>query len=1599
MLQDKIREDIIGHIIALAKTRAHAEDNTESLISFIQQFYFNADLEDLQNRSVENLCDTVLAMWGHFLIRQKEPKVQVLNPNLSGAGGWYSSNTVIMITHEDIPFLLDSILMVLNEKAYRIVFLEQLGNLSVKRDKTGKLINFDNHSNTTGQTEVSIFIEIKRLPDEKICFALENELKSVVQDVVFAVEDWQPMKKTVSAALNYLKENTIPHTKEDIFESIEFFKWISENHFTFLGYYETILDNKKVTLVEKSRLGVARKKEGLPTHYIDLDVEFSEAPDLTMTEKSNTLSTVHRSVYADVLSLKKYDSTGKLIGECKWVGLYTSSAYNWRPTYTPMLRVKIHNILRRANVLLLGHDGKNLLNVIESLPRDDIFLGTEDDLYDLVLGILRLRERPKVKLFVRHDLFKRYYSCFIFIPKERFDSNIRRKFQSILEKEFESSGVTFSTQLSDSTLARIHFLVRVKTKQALQVDVPAIEKQLFLVSRIWSEELEEALVHQQGESKSSDLYAVYANAFPSSYKEEFGAEMAVHDILQLEQLRDKPLSMSFYRPIVENSEAVHFKTYVANQPLILSHLIPLFEHLGFQVISEKPHKIQTTDKIYWINDFCLLPEATQITKLESVKEAFQDAFYRIWAGQAENDNFNRLVLACGLNWREIAMLRAYSRYLRQIGSTYSQHYVEQTLSEQATIAKLLVELFLHRFDITTSLEVRTQKTTAIQQTIEAQLEKVLSLDQDRILRRFLNVISSTLRTNFFQKSPEGEHKPYLAFKIHSKQITDIPLPCPLFEIFIYSPRMEGIHLRNAKVARGGIRWSDRLEDYRTEILGLVKAQQVKNAVIVPMGAKGGFVVKKPPKNREELAKEVIVCYQTLIQGLLDLTDNFKTGQVVPPNQVVRYDEDDIYLVVAADKGTASFSDIANAISLERDFWLGDAFASGGSAGYDHKKMAITARGAWESVKRHFRELGIDTQAQDFTVVGIGDMAGDVFGNGMLLSPHIQLVGAFNHLHIFVDPNPNASKSFEERKRLFELPRSNWTDYNPELISKGGGVFLRSAKSIPISPEMQARFGITQTKLEPNIFIRALLMAEVDLLWNGGIGTYVKATTETHADVGDKNNDFLRINGQDLCCKVVGEGGNLGFTQLGRVEYALNGGHLNTDAIDNSAGVNCSDYEVNIKILLNALMASGQLTERQRNELLIKMTAEVAELVLHHNRSQTEALSIAHYQNEHYVDMHSRLIEYLSIHAGLDRTIEFLPSEDTLIQRKKQNQGLTRPELAVLMAYTKILLKSTLIASDIPDNPYISQQLTLAFPTILSQQYAQEMKEHRLHREIIVMRVANNIVDEMGLTFLHRLQDETGSEIPDIVRAYSIVREVFEVVQLKDIVRQLSVDIEDTIKIRILQELNRLTRRGTRWFLRNRAYITDIETSIQRFTLGVRQVVTMLPTVLKGKANKDASAFSKELIQAKISKELAYRVGFMSAMFSALDIVDAALDMNMKIEPVASLYYTIGSKLDLSWLREQIKQHPVNTHWDALARAAFRDDLDSKQRDLAVGILKSAQVVQETGNLVDSWLKKHEWFMTRWKHMMDELKSSQGSDFTRFAVTLRELRELVNLGLG
>ncbi|MGD9592626.1 MAG: NAD-glutamate dehydrogenase, partial [Candidatus Berkiella sp.] len=997
------------------------------------------------------------------------------------------------------------------------------------------------------------------------------------------------------------------------------------------------------------------------------------------------------------------------------------------------------------------------------------------------------------------------------------------------------------------------------------------------------------------------------------------------------------------------------------------------------------------------NDFGMVSNISKELNVDEIKEIFQEAFYHLWYKEAERDGFNRLVLGSGLNWREVAMLRAYAKYMWQIGFTFSQAYIEDVLYGVPLITRDLVELFKVRFDPSIPQESRNITANELRSRINDNLEEVKNIDEDRIIRRYLQVILGTIRTNYFQKGLEKDHKSYISFKVDPSSIPEMPLPKPLYEIFVYSPRVEGVHLRGAKVARGGLRWSDRREDFRTEVLGLMKAQQVKNAVIVPLGAKGGFVPKLMPMNatRDQILNEGIACYQIFIHGLLDITDNLVESKIVPPNDVVRYDADDPYLVVAADKGTATFSDIANTVSKSYHFWLDDAFASGGSSGYDHKKMGITARGAWESVKRHFRELGIDTQNTDFTVVGIGDLAGDVFGNGMLQSRHIKLIAAFNHMHIFIDPNPDPETSFKERERIFNLPRSTWEDYNPDLISKGGGVYSRASKFITISKEAQDALGFNKSKVVANELIRAILKANVDLLFNGGIGTYVKASYEHNMNVGDRTNDSLRINGEELRAKVVGEGGNLGFTQLGRIEYALNGGKLNTDAIDNSAGVNCSDFEVNIKILLNGVVASGDLTEKQRNVLLVEMTDEVAEMVLDNNRSQTEAISVAEYNSVKNAQMHCRLIDHLEHHANLDRGLEFLPLNEDLIARQQTGKGLTRPELSVLLAYCKTLLKSELLASDLPEDKYIATDLVTAFPEILRERYEKEMYSHRLKREIIAMQISNSVINDMGLGFIHRLQDETGASIPNIIRGYIAAREIFRANRFREAVNALDFIVSAEIQIKMIHELNRLVRRGTRWFLRHRIGSLDVEDVIKHFTPKMQLVKEGLHHPLSGTSEEYLLEFTKELMEGNVPEETAIVTAQMGAMFSALDIVDAAITHNLPVENVTITYYAIGARLELGWFREQIKQHPVSNHWDSLARAAIRDDLDRQQRNLTVSIMLMHPETTDVEAQIDAWMAQNKVMIERWKHLINELKTLSKREFTMYSVALRELMELAN----
>lgn len=1610
---EEAREELIGRIVALVKEKMPANE-TKLIESFVKQYYLSAAPEDLLERNIIDLYGSLVSFW-HFINHRAphESKVRVYNPQFE-QHGWQSTHTVIEVVYDHVPFLIESISMVINRLGFNVHLVLHTNGLKIERDDKGhvsKVFMGKSSDGSVRPTEMPIFIEIDRQSDTAVLESIREAIEGTIQEVTLAVQDWQPMTNSMDDVIKCLEKRIDQSKKRDIDEEIiEFLKWINNNHFTFLGYCQRKLkttDNSYEWSFDKSSALGILKKFG-ETYFEPFQEMTKAAQDLAISKhplilgKTNRISTVHRPTYTDFIVVKCFDDNGEVIGQHQFIGLYTSVAYNRSPQYIPLLRLRVKKILERANVEEESHDGKILMNILETLPRDDFFHGTVEELYDLATGILHLQERQKIRIFIRKDSFARLFSCLVFVPRERFNSKLREKMQKILMDELNGYQVEFSTRFSESILARIHFVIRFKDDVAKDFNLNEIQEKIVQVSRTWEDNLRDALTEHFGEEAGNRYFHNYRGAFPAGYRADYNVRTAVYDVNHIQKLTDKnSLEMSFYQPLDEQDGILRFKLYSPDSSIPLSDIIPMLECMGLRVISERPHEITPkTGKIIWINDFGMIHASGKELNVDAVKEIFQEAFYHIWNRHAESDGFNRLVLGSGLNWREVTMLRAYAKYLWQIGFTFSQAYIEDVLAGVPAITHDLVQLFTTRFDPSIAQEQRNNISNELRLRIKNSLEEVKNIDEDRIIRRYMQVILATIRTNFFQKDSNGNFKNYLSLKFDPSSITELPLPRPLFEIFVYSKRVEGVHLRGAKVARGGLRWSDRREDFRTEVLGLMKAQQVKNAVIVPLGAKGGFVPKNLPVRgtREEIMTEGIESYKTFVHGLLDLTDNLVENKVVPPVDVVRYDADDPYLVVAADKGTATFSDIANAVSKEYNFWLDDAFASGGSTGYDHKKMAITARGAWESVKRHFRELGVDCQKTDFTVVGIGDMAGDVFGNGMLLSEHIKLVAAFNHVHIFLDPNPDPAASFQERKRLFNLPRSTWEDYNPKLISKGGGVFSRSSKYIPLSQEMQDVLGINAPKIVPNELIRAILKAKVDLLFNGGIGTYVKSSSEHNANVGDRANDGLRVNGDELRCRIVGEGGNLGFSQLGRVEYALNGGKINTDAIDNSGGVDCSDHEVNIKILLNGIVAAGDLTEKQRNILLGEMTEEVSESVLEDNRSQIESISVAEFNAAKNVQMHCRLIDHLVQFGNLDRSLEFLPTNEDLLIRQQGGQGLTRPELSVLLAYCKTLLKSEILASDLPEDKYIGVELIRVFPQVLQERYSKEMTSHRLKRELIAMQISNSVINDMGLGFIHRLQDETGATIPQIMRGYIAAKEIFKAKKFREAVAALDFIVPADIQVKMLHELNRLVRRGTRWFLRHQIGNMDIQEVIDHFAPRMDEVREGLHHAIQGTAEEYLLEFARELMDENVPQETALVTAQMSAMFSALDIVDAAATHHLPVDLVTITYYAIGSRLELGWFREQIKQHPVVNHWDSLARAAIRDDLDRQQRNLTVAVLMMQQDVDNVEAQIDAWMAQHKEMLDRWKHMITDLKSISKREFTMYSVALRELMEIANVSL-
>jgi len=1584
-----------------------SEDMAPLIKSFTQIIYGDISEDDIAVRSDSDLYGAALSLWGSLNERKPYGQiVKVYNPILS-RHGWQPTKTIVEIVHADMPFLVDSVNMALK----RLNINSHLSlhyPLSVSRDDKGDVNSLAGLKNKTDQTEdITIFLlEIDRLDSEEVLAQVQQELVNVLEEVTLSVNDWKPMRAKLKDVIDGLGKAPFPGPKCELTETTNFLQWIYEGNFTLLGYRSYSLnaiegDVELVADLSTSLGTMLNSQESKPKLLSSLTFgaqREATSEKLMLLTKSNSICRVHRPTKTDYIGIKRFDKSGRVIGEDRFIGLYSSSIYNNSVFQIPYLGDKLNRITQSSSFGEGSHDFKAMQHFLETYPRDELIQATESELLATCVAVLKLEERDGVKLIVREDSFGRFYSCVVYVSRERYNTALRKKTQQVLARHFETDEeVTFTTFFSESNLARTHYIVQLKPNNKPEISVKAIENDLIEAARSWEDKLENALVAHHGESTAKALSNKYNKAFSQSYKSDVLPGIAVVDIATLETLNDDHnLGMIFYRPqeMKKGSKQVRLKLFSLDEPLHLSDVLPMLENFGLRIVGERPYELILEEgHSAWVLDFQMLHTGTNNFDINEVQGTFQDAFAQVWAKELEDDGFNKLLLATNLTGRKITILRAYAKYMRQIGSAFNQSYIEETMGRYPEIANLIIELFIRKFD--PSIKFSQKKLDTIQNDIIDRLDLVANLDDDRIIRRYLDMVLATIRTNFFQPDADGKVKPYMSFKVRPEMIPEIPLPLPKFEVFVYSPRVEGVHLRGGKVARGGLRWSDRREDFRTEVLGLVKAQQVKNTVIVPVGAKGGFVCKQLPTTggREAFFTEGQECYKIFIRALLDITDNIVEGELVPPKSVVRHDEDDPYLVVAADKGTATFSDIANGISDEYNFWMGDAFASGGSVGYDHKKMGITARGGWESVKRHFREIGIDCQSTDFTCIAVGDMAGDVFGNGMLLSKHTCLQVAFNHMHIFIDPTPDAAASWVERDRLFNLPRSSWDDYNSELISKGGGIFSRSAKSISLTPEIKKMLGTKKASLTPNELIKTVLRLEVDLFWNGGIGTYLKGSTESHADVGDRANDSLRIDGGEMRAKIIGEGGNLGCTQLGRIEYCAAGGHMNTDFIDNVGGVDCSDNEVNIKILLNSLVASGDMTVKQRNELLYSMTDEVGEIVIDNHNRQTQSLSISNHGGVNMLKEQIRFMHGLEKTGSLDRHLEFLPSDEELAERQAEGRGFTRPELAVLLAYGKMVLKEQLVIDEITNNSFHSKLLPAAFPKVLQERYASDMENHPLRREIIATQLANKLVDDMGLNFVHRMTDETGASVDEIAHCYSIASEVFDLRQLFESVDALNNTLDAGMQTELLYETRRSIRRVTRWFLRNRDITMNIEETIAFYKPKFDTLNANMFDLLVASDAKFIKNQISDLVKQGVPAEISERVCKASTMFSAMDIAQVAQDVDMDLCLVAQIYFKLGDEVELHWFLNQISAQPVANHWQALARASFREELDWQQRALTATVLKGCSGKTVCDDIVAKWLNDNEKLLNRWVHLLADFKASKTHEFAKFSVALRELNLL------
>ncbi len=1627
-----------------------APDRAPEAERFLRSYYSTVLPDEVLSAPPESLLGAVLALWTLGQQRTAEaPKLHLYNPNFA-EHGWQSRHTVLEAVNDDMPFLVDSLSAALNEAD---LTLHQVIHpvIYCRRDADGQLLEVCPRDTEDARAESFIHIELDLVADAAALQALADRLHSVLEDVRLAVQDWQAMRSQLHRLLEELETTPPPLAEEDCAEGTQFLRWLDDNNFTFLGYREAVIESDdqgdSLRALLDTSLGILRKPETLE-HYSgpqlleETRADFAQRRELLLVTKSSHRSTVHRPVHLDYIGVRRFAPDGRVIGEVRFLGLFTSTAYNSSARKIPLLRRKVARTVERAGFEGASHDGKALVHILETYPRDELFQISEDDLLRTSRGILRIQERQRLAMFVREDPFQRFVSCLVFVPRDRFNTELRLNIRGILESAFDGQVTAFYTQLSDLPLAQVHFVVKTTAGRIPRYDPRQIEEQLASAARTWQDRLQQVLIDKRPEAQARELARRYGDAFSVAYRDNFPPESALADIDTIEEvLSGRPLGLSLYRKLTDKAHEARFKIYHLGRALPLSEVLPKLESMGLRVISEVPYEVQPwleddeapqlsgsgSTASVWIRDFDLHQAEGVGFDVGAVKESFEATLRQVWAGGIEDDGFNQLVLRAGLTSRQVVVLRAYCRYMRQIGITFSQRYIEATLSRNADLARLLIELFYLRFDPhPSSLKSGPKKGSLQEASLDGNdgsrdeairelrrkkrqaLDLVQNVDEDRIVRLFWELIEATLRTNFFQTvhDDQGVERPksYLSFKFDCSKISELPKPRPRFEIFVYSPSFEGIHLRGGSVARGGLRWSDRLEDFRTEILGLMKAQMVKNAVIVPVGSKGGFVVKHPPAEREAQLQAGQDCYRGFIRGLLDVTDNLRDGAVEPPPAVVRHDGDDPYLVVAADKGTATFSDLANSVAAEVDFWLGDAFASGGSAGYDHKKMGITARGAWECVKRHFRELGVDVQNQSVTAVGVGDMSGDVFGNGMLLSKHLRLIGAFNHLHIFVDPDPDPATSFAERQRLFELPRSSWLDYDTKLLSPGGAIFDRQAKTLKLTPQIRQLLGLELDEITPTELIRALLTAEIDLLWFGGIGTYVKASNEHHSDTGDRANDAVRVNGIELRCRVVGEGANLGLTQRGRIEYALHGGprqddgrgyggRLNTDFIDNSGGVDCSDHEVNIKILLGGVVANGDLTIKHRDQLLEEMTDEVADLVLRDNYLQSQAISVEAARGLEALSHQRRMMRRLERSGKLDRALEFLPDEESLTRRQHEGgQGLSRPEISVLLSYSKLVLFEQLLDSDLPDDPLLLEDLVRYFPTPLQQRFRPQIEHHRLRREIIATHATNSMVNRVGPTFVTRMVESTGMPGSQIARAYLVARDAFRMRPLWSQIEALDNQVDTRLQLRMLLDTGEIVKQAVAWLLHQNRSI-DITAAVTELAPGVEALRQHLDQILPANRREHLEARATELCEQGVPDELAHQIASLRFLISTFDIVRIARE-GRSIPEVAEAYFQIGERFHLVWLREATAALEHHTPMQRDAISALMEDLYAHQRDLTHLALRSPD--GDAWTATETWLDQNREEVEPVIEVLEEAHGAKtGPDLATLTVANHQLRRLAS----